>query len=297
MKRSLVYRFIFFMCTFSTVGTPGTILAKPFTLGVIGEEPAEDIRKTLPLATYLGKQLQQEGFTQGKVLVAKSMNEMASMLRDGKVDLHFDSYARTLALGRLIGSKPVLRRWKRGVAEYHGVIFARSDSGIGRIEDLPGKTIALEEEFSTVGHLLPKFMFLEKGLKLVPADRVSHDSIGYSFAYLDENTILWVLKGKVSAGAMDSQTYAELSQKQGDSLKVIAKTPAVPRHMVSARPGLPVDLLARVKEILMQMDQLDEGRKTLQQFDRTAKFDELTEQNTVLMQKMRKLIDAELKLQ
>jgi len=83
MKRSFVYRFIFLMCIFSTVVTPEMTLAKPFTVGVIGEEPAEDIRKTLPLATYLGKQLQQEGFTQGKVLVAKSMNEMASMLRDG----------------------------------------------------------------------------------------------------------------------------------------------------------------------------------------------------------------------
>src|SRR6266508_6960865 len=117
MKRSLVYRFIFFICILATVVTPGATFAKPFTMGVIGEEPAEDIRKILPLATYLGKQLQKEGFTQGKVLVAKSMNEMASMLRDGKVDLHFDSYARTLALGRLIGSKPVLRRWKKGVVE------------------------------------------------------------------------------------------------------------------------------------------------------------------------------------
>ena len=76
---------------------------------------------------------------------------------------------------------------------------------------------------------------------------------------------------------------------------VLAKTPPVPRHVVSARPGMPQDLLARVKQILMKMDQMEEGKKALQQFDRTAKFDELTEDNTALIQKLWKVIDAELK--
>jgi phosphonate transport system substrate-binding protein len=252
----------------------------------------------LPLATYLGNQLQKEGFSQGKVFVAKSMNEMISVLREGKVDLHFDSYARTLAVNRLTGSKPFLRRWKKGIAEYHGVLFTRSDSGINRIEDLRGKSIALEEELSTVGHLLPKFILMEKGLKLVATDSpTAPNAVGYMFAYWDENTMLWVLKGKVTAGAMDSQTYAELGQKHGDTLKILAKTPSVPRHIVSSRAGLPQDLLARVKQILTQMDQPEEGKKALQQFDRTAKFDELSEQNSALIQKIGKLIEAEIKLQ
>ena len=45
----------------------------------------------------------------------------------------------------------------------------------------------------------------------------------------------------------------------------------------------------------MNMDQVEEGKKALQQFDRTAKFDELTEDNSALIQKLWKVIDAELK--
>ena len=71
----------------------------------------------------------------------------------------------------------------------------------------------------------------------------------------------------------------------------------VPRHVVSARAGLAQDLLARIKQILTQMDQSEEGKKVLQQFDRTSKFDELSEQNATLIQKIRKLIEAEIKLQ
>jgi phosphonate transport system substrate-binding protein len=293
---SKIYLTLFFLAVLVLSGTVRAS-AKALTVGLIGEEPAEDIRKTLPLATYLARQLQKDGFDQGKVFIAKDMNEMASLLREGKVDLDFDNSARALALSRLSGSKPFLRRWKKGIAEYYGVIFVRSDSAINRLEDLQGKTIALEEEFSTVAHLLPKFMFLEKSLRLVPADRVTAGSVGYNFAYWDENTMLWVLKGKVSAGAMDSQTYTHLSKKQGDSLRVLANTPVVPRHVVSVRPGLSQTLLARIKEILMGMDQSDEGKKALQQFDRTSKFDELSEQNTTLIQKLRKLIETELNYQ
>jgi phosphonate transport system substrate-binding protein len=276
-----------------TVATAGTI-----TLGVIGEEPAEDIKKTLPLAVYLSKQLAAEGITQGKVFVAKSMNEMASMLRDGKVDLSFDSYARTLALSRLTGSRAILRRWKKGVAEYNGVLFARSDSGIHRIEDLRGKTMALEEEFSTVAQLLPKFMIIEKRLKLVPPNvPVPADGVGYLYAYFDVNTILWVMQGRVAAGAMDSQTYAKLSVKHGDHLRIIATTPSVPRHVVSTRPGLPQALFARVTEILLRMDQSEEGKKVLEQFEKTAKFDGLVEQNPAFLRKIEKLIETEMKFQ
>ena len=272
--------------------------AKTITLGNIGEDPAEDIKRTLPLAAYLSRQLAAEGIIQGKVFVAKSMNEMASMLRDGKVDLTFDSYARTLALNRLTGSKAMLRRWKKGVAEYNGVFFARSDSRIHRIEDLRGETLALDEEFSTVGHLLPKFMIIEKRLKLVPPNvPVPADGVGYIYAYVDVNTLLWVMQGRVAAGAMDSQTYAKLSVKHGDHLRIIATTPSVPRHVVSTRPGLPQALLARIMEILLRMDRSEEGKKVLEQFEQTSKFDELVEQNPAFVKKIEKLIETEMKFQ
>jgi hypothetical protein len=46
-----------------------------------------------------------------------------------------------------------------------------------------------------------------------------------------------------------------------------------------------------------QMDQSEEDKKALKQFDRTTKFDELSQQNAALIQKIRKLIETEIKLQ
>ncbi|HWP56449.1 MAG TPA: phosphate/phosphite/phosphonate ABC transporter substrate-binding protein [Candidatus Acidoferrales bacterium] len=277
---------------------PAALFARPLTVGLIGEEPVEDIRKTLPFASYLAKRLEEHGISDGKVIVVESIAEMAALLRAGKADLHVHSYARTVALNRLTKSKALARRWKKGSAEYHGVLFARHESGITRLEEFRGKTIGLEEHFSAVGHLLPKFMLAEKGLQLVPAGAPRPpNGVGYIFANHDENTMLWVVRGKVAAGAMDSQNYAQLSKKYDRSLTVVAKTPSVPRHLVSARAGLPQKLQARIKEILLQMDQTEEGRNALRQFERTARFDELSEQNAALMQKMGELVESELKLQ
>jgi len=88
-----------------------------------------------------------------------------------------------------------------------------------------------------------------------------------------------------------------LSVKHGNNLTVIARTPSVPRHVVSVRAGLPQALLARAKEILLRMDQSEDGKKALAQFEQTAKFDELIEQNPAFVKKIEKLIETEMKFQ
>src|SRR3989304_5486188 len=98
--------------------------------------------------------VQAEGGDQGKVVVAKGIPEMAQFLKHGKIDLYIDSPYPALAVSRLSGSKLFLRRWKKGISEYRSVIFAKAASRIARLEDLKGKIIAFEEEFSNSVHFV-----------------------------------------------------------------------------------------------------------------------------------------------
>jgi phosphonate transport system substrate-binding protein len=272
------------------------ILAHAITLGLIGNYPANDIKLFLPLAKYLSQELRAEGVTEGKVLVAHDINELASFFRQGKVDLHIDSYVRSLALNRLVGTKLLLRRWKKGVAEYHGLIFVRQDGNISKLEELRGKKIAFDEPFSAVGYLLPKMMLIEKGLKPMPASTLlGGNAVGYLFADRDENTMQWVLSGKVTAGAMDYQRYATEARARIGELQILEEIPSVPRHIVGARADIPAQRLSRIKEILFGMNLSEEGRKILSDFEHTTKFDELTEFNVALGPKLNKLLEAELK--
>jgi phosphonate transport system substrate-binding protein len=297
MKRLHVSRRAFVLFIFTVLG-PAALSAHTITIGNIDDEPAYVIKKFAPVAAYLSRELRAEGFTEGRVVVAQSLTEMAALLRDRKVDLHIDSYVRALALRQLTGSQLSLRRWKRGVAEYHGFIFVRKDSNLGKLEDLRGKTIAFDEMFSAVSYLVPKLLLMERGLNPVPSSMpAGFHSVGYVLTKTDENTMQWVLSGKTAAGAIDHQRYAKEARSRIDELKILEQTPSVPRHIVGVRPDLAPQLSNRIKEILIRMDRSEEGKKILQDFEQTAKFDELSEHNVALAVKLKKLIEAELKLQ
>ena len=260
-------------------------------------EPADEIKKFLPISTYLAKQLQSEGLEQGKVVVAKSVPEMAAFLRDGKVDLYIDSPFPSLAVSRLSGSKFLLRRWKKGIGEYHSVIFARKDSGINLLEDLQGKLISFEEPYSSTGYFLPKLSMMQKGLKLVAKndvfDPVGQKEVGYVFSYDDENTMVWVLRGGVKAGAMDHQSYLKQARGSLEILRIIEKTFSIPRQIVSHREDLSPKLVGRIKQILIQMDQVEEGKKALRDFENTTKFDEIPSGSLEPFLKFQRVIEAE----
>jgi phosphonate transport system substrate-binding protein len=280
-----------------TLFLPQMTWARPIIIGSIHLEPAAEVKRFWPLARYLANQLQSEGIDQGRVVVAQSILQMAAFLREGKVDVYIDSPFTAVAVTRLSGSKFLLRRWKMGVGEYHTVFFARKDSGISRLEDLKGKTIAFEEPFSSSGYLLPKMVLVEQGLKLVPkqaaAEAVEPDEVGYVFSYNDESTIIWVLRGKVVAGAIDNHRFLQQAKGTLENLTIISETFPIPRHIVSYRADLPHTLVDRIKEVLLQMDQQEEGRKVLEEFEKTTKFDAIPDQAMLPLLKSTTFIEAE----
>jgi phosphonate transport system substrate-binding protein len=275
------------------------IRAEVISIGSLHIEPAREVNKFLPLANFLSKELKPEGIDQGKVVVAQTIAEMASFIREGKVDLYIDSVFPTLAVSHLSGSKPILRRWKKGVGEYSSVLFVRKDSDIRRLDDLKGKLIAFDEPYSSSGYFLPKLALLQAGLRLVAKDHhagpIGPGEVGYVFSSADDNTLLWVLRGKVHAGALDNWAYEQKGRANLQDLAVLYTSPLMPRQLVSFRANLPAKLVARIKEVLTKMDQSEDGRKALQAFEKTTKFDELSDQDLSALSKLQDHVAAEIR--
>lgn len=274
--------------------------ADSFKLGSISTNPVGESRKFSPIADYLAQQLQSERINDGKVVVAESIPAMSSLLQTRQVDLYIDSLFPSLAVSHLSGSKLLLRRWKMEKSEYRSVLFTRKDSGIARLEDLKGKVIAFEEPFSSSGYFFPKIYLLKKGFRLAlkrqGSEPVKSDEVGYIFSRGDTNTLFWVLNGMVAAGAVDDQKYFAFA-KNRDSFRVIHESVSFPRQLVSYRADLPDSLVARVKEILLNMHKTEEGQKTLRDFESTTKFDEIPVRDIDLFAGLREHINVELKRQ
>jgi phosphonate transport system substrate-binding protein len=277
---------------------PGLALGATLTLGSVDGSPWNEIKKFLPLSAFLEKELKPDGIDHVKVIVSKSIPEMAAALREGKIDVYLDSPYPTIAVGRLSGAKLLLRRWKKGVSEYHSVIFAHKDARVERLEDLKGKSIALEDPWSSTGYFFPKIAMMERGLKLAqkngPADPVGSGEIGYVFSSQEENMMMWVLRGKVAAGAMDNANYVKEAREEIDKLKILHRSVPIPRHIVSYRADLPAKLVSRLKEVLTNMEHTAEGKKALDDFEKTTKFDEIPAGGLAVLFKARGFIDSEL---
>ena len=279
---------------------PQLVCGETFKIGSISDSPVVETRKFWPLAAYLARQLQSEGIDQGKVVVADGLSGMSAFLQTRQVDLYIDSFFPSLAVSRLSGSKLLLRRWKTRKGEHRSVIFTRKDSGIARLEDLKGKVIAFENPFGSSGYFFPKIVLLERGLRLVfkrlETDPVKADEVGYVFTHTDSKTILLVMNRAVAAGATEDEKYFTTARNL-DSFKLIHETDPFPRHMVSHRADLPNKMVTKVKDILLNMNQTDEGNQVLQAFENTTRFEEIPTRDIDLAAGIMKHIDAEIKHQ
>ena len=225
--------------------------APRFRIGSVSFRPKQEIEKFQPLAHYLAGQLRPYGVRGCDVVVTDSADKMAQLMGKGEVDLYIDSPFPVVRVSQLCGATPLLRRWKKRQETYRGIIFARRESGIASVEDLKGRVIAFDEEFSTAGYVLPKGTLLKLGLTLAEVDdaasKVPSDRIGYVFSRDDESTLFWVSRGKVAAGATNNAAFERLTRGQPDEFVILVKTVPVPRQVVCHRADMDPALVCQIE--------------------------------------------------
>lgn len=301
--KSLLFLFLsalLFACspkavTPEVIATENPIKENSIVFGDISDDPTEVINGAQPIVDYLASQLTEYGITGGEVRVASSTEEMVQLLKNGEVDLYFDSTYPATLISDASGAQIILRRWRFGVETYHGVIFASKDSGITDIEDLKGKMVAMDAPYSTSGFLLPAVYLTENGLTLIGKkgnqDPVAPEEVGFAFAYDDENILQWVISGLTPAGVTDDYHFdVAFPPEVKENLVELARTESTPRQVAVARPGLDPKLLQAIEQILTSMHENPEGAAVLENFQ-TEKFDEFPEGLEEATSRMREMME------
>jgi phosphonate transport system substrate-binding protein len=247
------------------------------TIGSVSLSPTQEYEVVRPFADFVAANLHHVGIGKGRVVVAGSLSQMIEELREGRVDLLIDSPFPAVFVWQRTDVEPILRRWKRGSDVYRSVVFTRADSGIESVDDLAGRIIAFGEPFSTSGFLMPKAALASAGLRLAnyedPAASVPANRVGYVFTNDAENTMFWVLKQKVIAGAVNADYFEALAGIRIGELRILLTTEAVPRNVVCARRSLDPKVVRAIENVLLEMHLNDEGRAVLERFEETAMFD------------------------
>ncbi len=258
-------------------GDVGPAAARKLQLGVVSDNVSEEIERALPFIRLLAKSVAAEGFTAGGVVVAQSVETIADKMRQGEVDLVIDSPLVALNVAEKAGGQILARRWKRGRAEYRSVIFVRSEAPIATLADLRGKTIAFEDRQSTTAYILPRLLLAQAGVELIELKSNSEvpppDKLGFVFSTRDENTVAWVARQLVDAGAGSDENIESLTPANRAEFKTVIRSVPIPRNIVIHRRDLAPSTIAKLRQALFDMHNSEDGRKVMAIYGRTTRFD------------------------
>lgn len=263
-------------------GSPSRALAAEsdvLVLGRISDDPSAHYGQLKPLLDYVVPRMANVGIREGRVLMARDPQQMASYIRRGRVDWVTETSGSGMLLSERAGATPLLLTERDGQSHYHTMFFTRRDSGIAGMDELRGHRIAFQRPSSTSSYFVPASELLERGLKLEillsPADSVDSDALGYLFARSELNVATWVHKGVADVGVMSNLDWSNpgrMPEAFKRDMVIIGRTDEYPRALELVRSDMAPKVQARLREVLMEAATDPDASKALQRFFGTTRF-------------------------
>lgn len=222
----------------------------PLRLAFIPQEnPDKLLGDIVAITRWLSGQIGQpvEGF------VTIDHAAAVEALRNGDADISFMGALPFVLAEAEIGAEPLLAEVYRGAPSYTGRVFVRRDSGIVTLADLKGRDIAFADPISESGYLYPLAEFQRAGL--IEGPGAAGDFFGQVyFAGGYQQAMQAMAQGLVDAAGASQYADLLLTPEQQAEVTWIAESPAIPSHVVIARPGLDPDLSARFVAAMLRLN-------------------------------------------
>lgn len=138
------------------------------------------------------------------------------------------------------------------------MIVTHADSGLRRVADLRGKTVAFGGRDAMVSHLLAQALLRRNGL-----DANTYRSV---FAKNPPNALLTAYNGAADAAGVGSPVFERpeiLRRVNPDKLRVLAMDEPVPPLPIAVRAGLDPALARGLRSVLLDIAVSVEGRRLL----------------------------------
>ncbi len=257
----------------------GTSLADDssiLTIGRVSDNPEKNLPRIRAMAEFLAGSL---GMAGGAAIVAKDNEEMARLLRDGRVQLVSESALSAIWFEENVGAQPLLHEWKKGVATYESIFFVRRDSGVEVLQDLRGRVIAFEDPGSTTGFLAPFAMLRAAGLdpvEIQPGETPPAGRVGYVFTRSEENVAAWVARGIADAGAFSNLDWAEIhetSEVLMKDLRMLDQSGPILRSILLVGPNMSAELKQQLQAILQSAHENPAAEEALSTYYRVKRYD------------------------
>ena len=228
-------------------------------IGLIPEENIfNQVKRHRPLAAYLSSKLGKKV----KLSILSRYGDIIDKFESRGMDgAFFGVYTGFITMERL-GVEPIARPVALdGKSTVRSYIFVRKDSGIKTVKELRGKRIAFVDSATVTGYLYAVSFFNEKGI---------HDVTRYFkecfFTGSHDSVVASVFDNRADVGCAMSRVYQKMIEKDvaiKNELTIIAASDEFPAATLCLRKSLPASLKAKIKGILLHMEDDPEGRAVL----------------------------------
>jgi len=184
-------------------------------------------------------------------------------MRGGKADLAFVDPLAFMMAHEQTGARPLLLEiYSSGKPTYHSSIWVRKDSGIKRLEDLRGKSIAFADQVDMSGHILPRDVFVKTGL-LSPRHIEGEFFKHVYCAGGDEQAMRAIFNRFTDAAGVSQYSIGLLRAEEREQVTALANSIESPSHLVIARKDLSEELVSRIKACLLALDKNNADDKAI----------------------------------
>jgi len=263
------------------IALPAVAAADPhvLVLGCVSNDPKGDYDELKPLLDYIVPRMADVGIREGRILMARDMQQMGSYLRRGRVDWVTGSVATGLQLQARAGAVPLLLSERNGLSHDRTVFFVRRDSAIATLRDLRGHSIAFKDSASPGAYFVPAMQLLQQDMSLQrllsPMDHPDGRSVGFVLGGSDLNVATWVSHGLVDAGAMGQARFDDPATAPAalrGAFRVIGTSNDYPLALEVSRSDLEPRVRERLRELLIRAAADPDAREALLQFSTTTRF-------------------------
>jgi len=234
----------------STLAGPASAAEAPLTLALT---PSRDPTALQEAGDAFVKAITKLSGIPMRAQVASDYAGVIEAVRSRRVDLAFVHPVGYVLANREAGCQILVRDVWQGKTAYTARFYVRKGSGIEKVEDLRGKTVAFVDPASSSGYIYPMVLLIKRGLvKDRDPKSFFKDAL---FAGTHEAALQSVVHGRVDAAAsFDKAPELYLKDKAlVERLAFVGETPEIPEAGICARPGLNPETLARVKAALLAM--------------------------------------------
>jgi len=198
-----------------------------------------------PLADYLSKETGEKV----TLVIPKDFSAFKDAVKAGQVDIAFANPLIYVELKKDSNLEPLgLSSELKSGTRFRGIIVARKDSSIEKLQDLKGKKLIFVDKDSAAGYIFQMLLLSRAGLD------VQKDFTLLPFAKKHDNVMMAVFNKAADAGGIREDDFDKMKDKVDLSqMRIIGYSDYFPNWPLFATPKLAKGAEAKIKAALLKL--------------------------------------------